>query len=97
MAEPIVTLAVRVTPRADRNALAGVRADGTLLVRTSAAPSDGAANKAVTELLAKVLGVRKSDVELTGGQTAREKRFTVAGLTAETLAERIAAQNLPTE
>ena len=73
MAEPVVTLAVRVTPRADRNALAGVRADGTLLVRTSAAPSDGAANKAVIELLAKALGVRKSDVQLVAGSDRARK------------------------
>lgn len=80
MSQPIVTLGVRVTPRADRNEVTGIRPDGTILVRTQAAPTDGAANAAVIKLLAEALGVRKSDLTLTHGHSAREKRFAVSVL-----------------
>lgn len=83
MQEPIVTLAVRVTPRADRNAVAGVRGDKTVLVRVTAAPTDGQANKAVLETLAQALGVRRGQLELVGGETSREKRVQIRGLSEE--------------
>jgi Uncharacterized conserved protein len=86
-----VVVRVRVTPRADRNAVVGWRAsDGVLLLRVSAAPVDGAANRACTELVAQALGVRKSTVTLVGGATARDKRFSVTGLTEAECAERLA-------
>ena len=89
-----VTIRVRVTPRADRSAVVGVRAsDGTLLVRVSAPPVDGAANKVCTELVAHALGVRKSAVTLAGGATARDKQFHVTGLTEAERDARLA--NLP--
>jgi len=60
----------------------GVRStDGVLLLRVSAPPVDGAANRACTELVAETLGVRRAQVALTAGETAREKRFRVTGLT----------------
>lgn len=83
---------VRVTPRADRDAVAGVReSDGALLVRTTAPPVDGSANAACVKLVAEALGVRRSQVALTGGQTSRDKRFTVAGMTDSERDERLAA------
>ena len=89
MATPVVEVTVRVTPRADRNTVAGVRDDGVLLVRVHAAPADGAANAAVVAVVAEALGVRKSAVTLVAGHTAREKRLAVEGLTPETLAQRV--------
>jgi hypothetical protein len=87
--EKRVTLAVRVTPRARQTAIVGWREDGVLLVRVNAPPLDGAANQAVQELLADALGVRKSAVALVGGQTAREKRFEIEGITEEQARERL--------
>jgi uncharacterized protein YggU (UPF0235/DUF167 family) len=46
-------------------------------VRTTAAPADGKANKAVAKLLAKYLGVAASRIELLRGQTHRNKQFFV--------------------
>ncbi|MGC4045698.1 MAG: DUF167 domain-containing protein [Armatimonas sp.] len=85
MSQPVVNLSVRVTPRADRNEVTGIRPDGTILVRTQAAPTDGAANAAVVKLLAEALGIRKSDLALTHGHSAREKRFAVTALPDEAL------------
>ena len=95
MAQPMVEVSVRVTPRADRNAVTGVGDDGTVLVRVHAAPADGAANAAVIATLAAALGVRKSAVALKSGHTARLKRLTVEGLTPDDLALRLKALNTP--
>lgn len=89
MAEPSVTLAVRVTPRADRNGVAGVRDDGTVLVRVTAAPTDGLANKAVLETLADALKVKKSQLTLAGGETSRDKRIKIRGLSQEQARQRL--------
>ncbi len=70
-------LAVRVTPRSTRDAVEGFDAEGTLRVRVTAAPADGAANAAVARLLAKALGLPGRDVVLVAGATARQKLFDV--------------------
>jgi len=71
--------AVRVTPRGGRDAVEGWTRDGAgravLKVRVAAAAADGAANAAVTALLAKALKIPRSDLRLVTGQTARLKRF----------------------
>ncbi|WP_395635343.1 DUF167 domain-containing protein [Sphingorhabdus sp.] len=43
------------------------------------APEDGKANKAVLAILAKLLGISVSQLEITHGQTARDKRVRVLG------------------
>lgn len=70
-------LTVRVTPRASRDAVEGFSDAGVLAVRVTAAPTDGAANAAVTRLLAKALGLPARDIVLVAGATARTKRFDV--------------------
>lgn len=68
-------LTVRVTPRAARDALAGYTPEGVLAVRVTAPPADGAANAAVTKLLAAVLGLPSRDVVLISGASSRLKVF----------------------
>ncbi|HJQ18482.1 MAG TPA: DUF167 domain-containing protein [Allosphingosinicella sp.] len=76
-------LAVRVTPRAKRDALAGLvtGADGrrALAVKLAAPPADGAANKALCIFLAKSLGMATSHVTIRSGQTSRHKIVMLAG------------------
>ena len=78
-----LSLFVRVTPNAGRDAIEGVeqRDDGTavLRLRVKAVPDKGKANAAVIALLAKPLGVPKSSISVTTGETARLKTLTVAG------------------
>jgi uncharacterized protein (TIGR00251 family) len=77
-----VTLAVRVTPRSRKNEIVGV--DGEALrIKLNAPPVEGAANAALCEFLARVLGVRKSAVTLVAGQTSRHKVIHVEGITPE--------------
>jgi uncharacterized protein YggU (UPF0235/DUF167 family) len=72
------TLAIRVTPRSARPGIGGWRegADGReeLEVRVAEAPADGAANAAVLRLLAKALGIGRSELTIISGQTGRHKR-----------------------
>ncbi|MGD9126861.1 MAG: DUF167 domain-containing protein [Planctomycetia bacterium] len=82
------SLAVRAQPGARRNEVAGVR-DRMLLVRVTQAPEKGKANKAIAEVIAKSLGLRRSQVELLSGETSRQKRFLIRNLTAEELAEKL--------
>ena len=72
-------LRVRLTPRAHRDEVTGVR-DGLVLARVRAPPVDGRANAALERLLAKALGVPPSRVEVVRGQGAREKVVRVDGV-----------------
>lgn len=78
------TLRVRVIPRAKRNAITGWR-DGALVVRLTAPPVGGAANKLLKRVLAKRLGVRPSDIEILRGEKARGKVLSIQGLAQEEL------------
>jgi uncharacterized protein YggU (UPF0235/DUF167 family) len=68
--------AVRLIPRASRNATAGVR-DGVLHVRVTAAPVNGAANRALVDVLGKTLRVGPSAIRIESGATASRKRLSV--------------------
>jgi uncharacterized protein (TIGR00251 family) len=78
-----ISIALRVTPRGGRDDIDGIEtmADGrsVVKVRVRAIAEGGEANRAVTELLAKALGVRKSDVRVLSGTTSRLKQIAVAG------------------
>ena len=82
-----LSLFVRVTPNAGRDAIEGVeqRDDGTsvLRVRVKAVPDKGKATAAVIALVAGALGVPKSSITVTSGDTARLKTLAVAGDGAE--------------
>jgi hypothetical protein len=69
---------IRVTPRSSKPGIGEWRAgaDGReeLEVRVAEAPADGAANDAVVRLLAKALGLARSEVEIVSGLTSRHKR-----------------------
>jgi hypothetical protein len=75
-----VRLAVRVHPGAASEGLTGRLADGTLKLAVRAVPEGGGANRAVTDLLAAVLGVRRGQVEVVRGPASRAKVVEVDGL-----------------
>lgn len=76
-----VRFAIRVSPRASRDAAGGAH-DGALRVRITAPPVDGAANAAIVKLLAKTLRVSKSAVRIVGGETSKTKRIEIDGVSA---------------
>ena len=80
---------MRVQPRAARSEIVGWRADGALGIRVAAPPVEGAANAAVTALLAGALGVRGSAVTIEHGARGRDKLVRVAGLTPAEIRRRL--------
>jgi uncharacterized protein len=78
-----VSVALKVTPRGGRDAIDGVAtlSDGrsVLKLRVRAIADGGEANRAVTELLARSLGVPKARVRLLSGATSRLKQIAIDG------------------
>ena len=85
-------VAVRLTPRARRNAVTGCGADvdGTPLLRAvvTAVPERGAANAALIALLARSWRLPRTSLAVVGGATDRNKLIEIAG-GDELLAERL--------
>jgi hypothetical protein len=82
------TFAVRVHPRANKNAITGEVGDALKLSLT-APPADGKANQACIAFFAKLLNVPRSSVTIAAGQTSRTKVIRVAGLSAEEVRRRL--------
>jgi uncharacterized protein (TIGR00251 family) len=83
-----VTFAIKVHPRARKNAITGELGDALKLSLTTP-PIDGRANEACIEFFAKLLKVPRSSVTIASGQTSRNKVIRVAGLSAEQVRARI--------
>jgi uncharacterized protein (TIGR00251 family) len=77
-------IAVRLTARAGKDSLEGVR-DGILHARVSAPPVDGKANRALCRLMAKRVGVAPSRVRIARGEKSRDKLVRVEGIDSMTL------------
>lgn len=75
--QPLLRLAVRLTPNGGRDAVEGFETDAAgerwLKARVRAVPEDGKANKALIELLAKTLKLPKSAISFISGETSRKK------------------------
>ncbi len=83
-----VTFAVKVHPRAKKNAIIGELGDSLKLALT-APPIDGRANAACIEFFTNLLDVPRSSVTITCGKTSRSKVVCVVGLSAEEIRRRI--------
>ena len=73
------TLSVRIQPRSSKNGITR-REDGSLKIRLTAPPVDGAANEALIKFLSETLSVNKSQIEIVSGHTSREKRLKINGM-----------------
>jgi uncharacterized protein (TIGR00251 family) len=83
-----ITFAVRVHPRAKKNAIIG-EVDDALKPALTDPPVDGKANEACIEFFAKLLNVPRSSVTIAAGRTSRSKAIRVAGLTAQQVRDRL--------
>ncbi len=85
-----VTLKMYVAPRASANKVVGLH-NGALKIALTAPPVDGAANRALVEFLAKMLGVPKQAVSVVSGEASRQKVALVVGLDAEEVRAKLAS------
>ncbi|MBV17465.1 MULTISPECIES: DUF167 family protein [Thalassospira] len=78
-----ISLFVRLTPKASRNAIGDVVADASgqmqLRVSVTAVPENGKANQALIKLLAKAAKCPKSSIRIVSGLTDRNKKLLIDG------------------
>jgi len=83
-----VSFAVKVHPRAKKDAITGELGDA-LKVSLTTPPVEGRANDACIEFFAKLLKVPQSSVTIASGQTSRNKVIRVAGVSREYVVDRL--------
>ena len=74
-----VAFAIKVQPRAHKNAITGVVGDKVKLALT-APPVDGRANQAVIEFLAELFEIPRASVTIASGETSRNKMVRITGV-----------------
>lgn len=82
-------LKLRVSPRSRADLIAGIRPDGAIHVRVTAAPEDGKANAAVLRLLRDTLRLPPGAVRLLAGGGSRDKWVEVDGIEEGELRRRL--------
>jgi uncharacterized protein (TIGR00251 family) len=83
-----VSFAVRVHPRAKKNAITGELGEALKLSLTTP-PVEGRANEACVEFFAKLLKVPRSSVTIASGLSSRNKVIRVVGVTASQVREHL--------
>ncbi|AQT69063.1 hypothetical protein STSP2_02248 [Anaerohalosphaera lusitana] len=81
-----VHFTVKVVPGSSKTDLAGILGD-MIKVKVAAPPEKGKANKCLTEFIAKLFGIRKTDVSVVAGQTNPVKQLCVSGISADKVVE----------
>ena|SRR5437016_10790296 len=84
-----VTFAVKVHPRARKNAITGIVGDALKLALT-APPVEGKANQSVIEFFAEVFEIPRASVTIASGETSRLKILRIAGLSRDAVEQRLA-------
>jgi uncharacterized protein (TIGR00251 family) len=84
-----VTFAVRVHPRARKNAITGTMGDALKLALT-APPVEGRANQAVMEFFADLFQIPRASVTIASGETSRNKVVRISGMSRAAVEQRLA-------
>ena len=79
VAHDAIELPLHVQPRARRNEIAGIY-NGALKLKLIAPPVDDAANKALIQFFATLLGLPKSRLKISSGERSREKILRIEGM-----------------
>ena len=82
-------LAVRVTPRADKNQIVDMLNDGTIKVQLSGEPGDDQSNGSLIAFLSEILGVPTSRIEIVAGENGRDKLVSILDMDVNTAHERV--------
>ncbi|HWZ42347.1 MAG TPA: DUF167 domain-containing protein [Candidatus Saccharimonadales bacterium] len=83
-----VSFAIKVHPRARKNAITGVTGDALKLSLT-APPVDGKANQAVVDFFADLFDISRSSVTIASGESSRQKAVRIAGVNRQTVEQRL--------
>ncbi len=83
-----VTFAVKVHPRARKNAITG-ELGNALKLSLTAPPVEGKANAACIEFFANLLNLPRSSVTIASGQSSRKKVIRVSGISAGEVRKRL--------
>jgi uncharacterized protein len=73
-----LTFAVRIVPRASRSEIAG-EYNGALRIRIAAPPVEGAANRELIRLLARMFNLPQNAVAIVSGAGSKNKIVRIAG------------------
>ena len=84
-----ISFAVKVHPRAHKNAITGTVGDALKLALT-APPVEGKANQAVIEFFADLFQIPRSSVTIASGETSRNKIIRIAGVSKPAAEQRLA-------
>ncbi len=86
-----ITFAVKVHPRARKNAITGIVGNALKLALT-APPVEGRANQSVIEFFAELFAIPRSSVTIASGDTSRNKIVRISGLSRAAVEERLSAR-----
>lgn len=87
-----VVINVKAQPRSSRSGIDGLAGDA-VKVRIRSAPVDGKANKELVETIADAFDLPKSRVEFRSGETSKQKRILLRGISAANVESIMAAKN----
>ena len=73
-------ISVKVIPRAKKNEVAGLMEDGSVRIRLTAPPVEGAANQALVEFLSELLQIHKNQIEIVAGLSSERKLISLVGI-----------------
>ena len=83
-----ITFDIQVIPHASRSEIAGVQ-EGAFKIKVTAPPVEGAANEACIKLLARELGLKKSQMEISSGAKSRKKTVLIKDISKAELETKI--------
>ena len=86
-----VALAVRITPRASRNEVTEIHADGTVKIRLAATPVSSDENKQLVSFLSEVLGCPPTKLDIVAGISGRDKLISVLDMEKDDVHQRLLA------
>ena len=89
-----IILNVHATPRASKSQIQGLHGDA-LKIRLNAPPVDGKANETLVEFLSGILGVPRRQIVLVSGQTSRQKRLAISGVTPPLATSKLTPSIMP--
>lgn len=81
-------LNIRVVPRASKNEISGTIGDA-LKLRLQAPPVEGKANRALVDFLADTLDLPRHNITILTGDTGRNKRLMITGISAGDLKQKL--------